>query len=550
MKPSKKTKVPGPTVGAQYAIDQKGSGLMQQWFAAGWVLKPLRPDFHLDYLLEQSNGGELTGRMVYVQQKAHAKVEFRNGVATEQMERKHLRYYSEKVELPVFLVSIDTTTGTGSFLFLQEWVERNLPPEKLQGEGQRIVSVPQAQSIQDLPAFLTAFQKSLLHMKAKYPGSVLDAMGAEERRVAAMDPRFGVKLDVIGGTKHFHLQAKQDVTMTLKAAGENVRYLEDLVNYGKPLHAGAGMMIEGTPIFEMQGSPAKLAQLSIGPDKLREIQWTIRSEIDPDRFQLLLDGPITMGLRGILFRGQLKGGPLAVEIKLPHASAPDAGKAAVNLSWNYACWEGRPVLSLSHFDGVYRFVRTMLGGRVMHHHFSIEGTDIFPGTFSAPAAPELGPFEQFEFIGAARTVAKAIGVNPVLPNLPEVTQDDLMQVKKLAQIVSGTAYVRTGAKMRATITLGEITDPADLIRRIDDPDRYWRVTRPNQMTKLLGETVDLGTLEYTLAPAKVVLPPDIRARLEAGDKTGFSTEIVGDADALFSIRRVDPGTTAALADTP
>lgn len=232
MKPAKKIKVPGPTVGAQYAIDQKGSGLMQQWFAAGWVLKSLRPDFHLDYLLEQANGGELTGRMVYVQQKAHAKVEFKDGVAAEKMERKHLRHYAQKVELPIFLAVIDTATGTGSFLFLQEWFDQNLSAEMLEGEGQRTVLVPQAQSIQDLAAFLTAFQKSLLYMKARYPGSVLDAMSAEERRVAAMDRRFGVKLDVIGGTKHFHLQPKQHVTMTLKAAGENVRYLEDLVNYG------------------------------------------------------------------------------------------------------------------------------------------------------------------------------------------------------------------------------------------------------------------------------------------------------------------------------
>ncbi len=104
----KKPKIPGLTVDQQSVINTTANGFMQVWFASGWKLRPMVPDYHVDCLLERTEGGELTGKMVYFQQKAHVGVKFKDGLAREGMELKHLRYYAEKVEFPVFLVLVDT----------------------------------------------------------------------------------------------------------------------------------------------------------------------------------------------------------------------------------------------------------------------------------------------------------------------------------------------------------------------------------------------------------------------------------------------------------
>ena len=136
-----------PTVDEPSQINEIGSGLAQLWFARDWKRRPQQPDYHIDYILERVDNGELSGRLLGIQQKAHRTLVFTDGFAAESLSKKHLRYYLGRLELPVILLSIDTTSQSGYFLFLQEWLDQNGGLAALTGNGTKNVRVPQANRV-------------------------------------------------------------------------------------------------------------------------------------------------------------------------------------------------------------------------------------------------------------------------------------------------------------------------------------------------------------------------------------------------------------------
>jgi len=540
-----KPKRSSPTVDPQSEIDTLASGLLEQWLAVGWKLRRMKPDYHLDYLLERVEHGELTGKIVYLQQKGHRSVAFTNGFTGEAMEKKHLRYYAEKVDLPVFLVCVDTIKRKGYYVFLQEWIDHYLSAEKLRGEGTRTVKVPLAKCLDEVPTLINDVQHSLRYMREKRPGSILAAMSAEERRVAALDPRFDVRLDIIGGQKFYHLRAKEDISVSLKVTGDNIKLFQELYDYGKPLSAGPdGITVQGLPIIEQHAAEAGMPQIAFGPQSALEVQWNVWSDDAASRFRLTLEGPMTRGAAGYLFRGQQKGGPIRVEIRFPLVGAPNAGTACLSLSWDFACWVGQPIADLCYFDGVLMFGRLLKKSATIRHSLNYQGRDFFPGDFNGPETEPASLIEGLEVIADARIAAEIFRVHPTMQALNSITVDQARVIANLRELATAGGHCRTGMNFSLNATLSNISDPSSILRRVDQPPGPYRVVIPGKVGAIFDARVELGTLEYTLDPARLVITDEARRRLEAGDNSDVAAEIQGVGEATFSVRRVpseDPG---------
>jgi hypothetical protein len=52
--------------------------------------------------------------------------------------------------------------------------------------------------------------------------------------------------------------------------------------------------------------------------------------------------------------------------------------------------------------------------------------------------------------------------------------------------------------------------------------------------------VELGALEYTLDPARLVISDEARKKLEVGDKSNVAAEVQGVGEATFTLRLVPP----------
>jgi hypothetical protein len=145
-----------PTFGPQRSIDQAATRLVKGWLEPHCQVRERTPDVFVDYDMEATTAGEPSGLIVSIQQKGRKELNDRYGQVAQRMKKKHLRYYSGKLQTPLFLLVVDVVEKLGYFLFVQKWLEENTTHADLQGRGTLTVSLPVANRIDDFPALLTA----------------------------------------------------------------------------------------------------------------------------------------------------------------------------------------------------------------------------------------------------------------------------------------------------------------------------------------------------------------------------------------------------------
>ena len=87
-----------PTIGDEFAIEQEAVTILRDSLPSKWVIRPHNPDFHLDYLVEISEEGELTGVNFGVQLKGHRPKTGSVESLKYSLKMKHLKYYVKKCQ--------------------------------------------------------------------------------------------------------------------------------------------------------------------------------------------------------------------------------------------------------------------------------------------------------------------------------------------------------------------------------------------------------------------------------------------------------------------
>ena len=94
------------TVGDPYATAESAYTVLRELLPPKWIIRNQTPDFHIDFLIEPTEAGESTGINIAIQLKGWVPKKKGQKLAYS-LKTKHLLYYLEKCELPVFLVLIE-----------------------------------------------------------------------------------------------------------------------------------------------------------------------------------------------------------------------------------------------------------------------------------------------------------------------------------------------------------------------------------------------------------------------------------------------------------
>src|ERR1700693_4942591 len=108
------------TVGDSFATEQSAITIFKDQLPPKWIVRPHNPDFHLDYLVELTEEGELTGINFGVQLKGWTPKGKKLINLNYALKTKHLRYYKEKRRFPVFVVLVDVERKQSLWSFIQQ----------------------------------------------------------------------------------------------------------------------------------------------------------------------------------------------------------------------------------------------------------------------------------------------------------------------------------------------------------------------------------------------------------------------------------------------
>jgi len=130
----------------QHVIDTQAQSLFRQSLPAEWVVRPIAPDYGIDYEVEIVEESSLTGFTFYVQLKGTQSPRWNDLSLCLPFEVDKLSYYSEKVKRPVFILVADLVNNTCLWLYTQRFIREVLRVSKPRWYLQRSVTlyVPRA----------------------------------------------------------------------------------------------------------------------------------------------------------------------------------------------------------------------------------------------------------------------------------------------------------------------------------------------------------------------------------------------------------------------
>ncbi len=180
------------------------------------------------------------------------------GFVGKEMEIEHLDSYF-RLPVPVFLVVVDVEKKVGYWVFLQRYIKERLGdrdwrlPLREYREGKRktrpelTIRLPTTNRLSDTDGLKVAIRNACGYMASL---GIDHGIAYEEDALRGVDTRFDVNLMVSKGRRHFHIQAKEPVSLSLKFDMEKEK-LEDLMGRGLPITILPGeAKIDGSPLFQ------------------------------------------------------------------------------------------------------------------------------------------------------------------------------------------------------------------------------------------------------------------------------------------------------------
>lgn len=534
-----------PTVAEQSEIDRAATALVGGWLAKGWIAQYQQQQYHEDYVVEWVEAGELSGAKFSVQQKGHKLIRIQGSSILEQMKTKHLRYYSENARLPVFLVVVDTTRERGYYLFLQEWLDANTTPSQLRKRKHVSVRVASKNDIQDSVRFRAEVERAIAYMARKFPGTVEDAVRRDAEEVAAIDPRWDVRLDFVDSIKRYTLLPKEDIQVTLKLTGRNAELIKDSYEYGKPVTLGAdGLSIEGLPIFEKLLKTAGAPYLSLTP--ANQVRFEVNFWSDGEHaFRMTLPGVMSQGKIGYSFVGTLPNAPFRAEMTIPNAETMKKGGAGnFTLTFNFDFWENKPIDGLAYFDQLRGFATAVANNTLIKHELVANGNRVAGGTIGE--AKEILPFAYaaavINNIAKAREIVAKLGLNVRLPKIDKMENAEFEAVEFAYGLIVGDGHVLPGVGLSATATITHDSgDPKQTIAKFSALEHEGiGYLQKGQSANIYGAIVELGDVVYSIKPVAInFAEPELQDFLE-GRLISVNAKIESTEKSVLTITRQVP----------
>jgi hypothetical protein len=199
-----------------------------------WTVYAIQPDYGKDHKVELVENEDHTGLTFWVQVKGQQRVKrLRNGLASFELETKHLEYYS-RLTAPAFLVVVDVTKRIGYWMFLQEY-ERTV----LRGTNWRIqkyiqIKIPPANVLSDLDRLRAAVRDARRFLTRLF---FQHDVRTEKMLLEERDPRFRVNITVTPEGRHYHFESDELVPLELTYKGEDsgAGRVDDLLDRGLPV---------------------------------------------------------------------------------------------------------------------------------------------------------------------------------------------------------------------------------------------------------------------------------------------------------------------------
>jgi hypothetical protein len=234
-----------------HVIDEKAVRIFKEFLPPqDWTIYDIKPDYGKDHKVELVKGGEHTGLSFWVQVKGQKKVRrLKDGTITFKLETKDLDYHT-KLSVPMFLVVVNVTKRVGYWVFTQDYERTRLRNVAWRSQEYIQVHLPPSNTLSDTSLLRQSVKQAIRYMNGL---TFQSDIGAEQRRLEALDPRFRVEITAGASGRHYHFCSDRAIPIgfSYKGGDSESGKIEAMVERAQPIAVQGGEIeVKGSPLFD------------------------------------------------------------------------------------------------------------------------------------------------------------------------------------------------------------------------------------------------------------------------------------------------------------
>jgi hypothetical protein len=444
------------TVGASYQTEQSAITIFRGLLPQRWIPRKLDPDFHVDFLVETVESGQLTGVHLGVQLKGWQPKKNYKGRPKYSLKTKHLAYYVDKCLFPVFLVLVDVSKKTAYWVFMQQFAKQLATSWR--GQEKIVVRFPEKATLADQAQFITSVQCAEQYTRDLHPGTVKAALRQTKAMLEAQDKRVRVEVDIVGGKEHVTIYAKEDFSFkfNIKAdSEEKAKAFIDFVEKGSDLKINAkDLEITGAPVLQhlMGQENELLLQFRAKVPGHVVLSWN-----DSDAFsQVQVPASFWSGTKYMCCEAELPNAPLKLAATICPNRWNNQDPFSLEFHFQVHRWERQPLAILPYFEPLNGFIQAIVAKQPITLRFYIQGNLFGEAKASGLNPPGIEQMFQFlDCIRKARMLAEHFQQHIVLPPLTETKIPELEPIHELYGLIFERGYRKRVGEVRLERKLSE-----------------------------------------------------------------------------------------------
>jgi hypothetical protein len=487
------------SVGKPYEIDQRAIKVFLSGLSDIWLPRKQDPDFFVDYLVEIVENGEPTGLHFAAQVKGYEDAANEQKLLSYSFKTKHLKYYLNRSQHPVFLFLINVTTREGYWLFAQKYLKEKASAKVLDEQASLTIHFSAEDSLFNFTKFKCLLSEAEQFVRDLHPGSVQAALQKRKAELESKDPRCEVSISIKDGKEHLTISAKEPFLFQTKIRTQNVEGWRKFFESGAEVRVEPGEIeIIGAPLLEEAFKKmGGFSKFQFGTEHSAAIQFFCGAGENLTAIQM--EGKIRAGTKFITFSGGLPQSPAEISGELPF-DIKFQDEASSHFTFSLDKWTGQRMLLLSHFDQVEKLVRSLIASYVPKMEISVLGNILWTGHLNDLETESLkGILYPIDLLQKCRWIAQHFNINPVLPRLTDVSKVQWDTVKELYGLLKNKEIsISQAGQIISFVTSGVPPDKGFL------DSGTLVIEKEEQTVDFFGASVPLGPTRHILNDLKFI----------------------------------------------
>lgn len=533
------------TIQRTHEIEDQAINYLNSKLPPSWLKRKQDPDIFLDYSIEIVEKGEPTGKIFFIQLKGTDSSFRKKRRISFPLKSKHLKYYLDKMRLPVFLVYINVKEKIGYWQFVQKWVKENRLEDSWRNQNTISVPLPKENKLENSSLLYNAVIDALVYMRNLWPGEIDAAITKHMEKIRSIDPRLQVNLDITEGQKRYVIFAKEPLDLKIVGGDKNrnitAEKIQKFMLYGKKFTLyDEEFTIEGSPLYDKLFKTHLNRELVLKPAK--KLQGTLLLEFPVENFvkSFEINGELTSGLKAIRFFGELPCSPMAFEVILPHPHSKVISNATFATIWDPEIWGGKHLLGLPFFDQIYSILNAQISKLDIQYKILVQGNEFFSGSGGwNENVPEdtLAIFEFLKKLNQGRKVFKDFKINPKLPKIRNITYSDFDNIDTVHALINGDEHQTPGEGFRMNVTIKINSEYRERLIRGERMEGAAQLSAYEYEFGIFGKSVKIRNVQFTLVPARAYISEDELCKLKLNTSEPIKMEWIGQEKAQLCIKK-------------